>query len=967
MTRMLIDTSSVSWTGLLAGKDEENGREVEYEEKKVWINSADFGYEKVMDYIIEAMTYVNLVPSQLVFVVEGKMSKERRVSLDNRYKATRNSRPPEAYEEFNKMVSMVTAAFRSVGACSVVNDGVEGDDVLAYLCEKLDGKKIILTNDGDMAALLGPDVTMIRKGELIEDNPIGPFNVKFIRLYKTLVGDSSDNIKGAPGFGEKAWLDMLVAYGDLGCAAVEGLIKRQALHELEDDVGEFKAFRKVIDGAESVYKSWDVAGLYPEWCDTKRQPLVVTDGVIAPIEDERLEPWKNWGVSKLEAEIHPAPKPKNHAVFDIEIMGKDKPVFLLCAKIVETGERFAFWWHNGGDMAMLGEMIKRDDLTWVSFNGINFDAPLLSAALAGKDPVVLKQMATEIINENAKAWMLPERFKYDNVEFDHIDLIEVAPGVRISLKTYAGRMAYPTMVDLPFHHDEDLSGDQLQVVEDYCFNDLGVTEELFKRLRSEINLRAEMSRDYDVDLRSKSDAQIAEAALRKVLGITGKVEVNPPSHVTYRAPDFIQTDSPEINALIEKLHETQFKINHANGSPENPAWLKDEPLKIGNGTYQCGIGGLHSTHDKRFHIEATENMDVCDFDVASYYPSLILKSGLSPKMGGKGTKFIQEYTKFYQKRLEAKKAGNKRVSNSLKTVLNGSFGKLGNLYSALYSPDLLLAVTITGQLNLLCLIHELEKLPSVCVTSANTDGIMVSYPKRRRDQVLAVIADNAASTGFDYEETKYRAVAMKDVNNYAAITTDGQVKAKGLYASNRPEENSLYLMKNPTMEACSRMAIEYIKDGVHPSDSIAKYTDIRDFVAIRNVKGGGVVYSGIEEVDDWVEVEEGQWRRQAWIDNGIDRASVKRKSRPKPVEVGTGGQSFGRVARWYMTTDNVQPLCYSGSGNKVPKTDGAKLCLNLPDELPSDLNKQWYVDEALSMLADMGVQVDVEVQEKIAA
>jgi len=68
--------------------------------------------------------------------------------------------------------------------------------------------------------------------------------------------------------------------------------------------------------------------------------------------------------------------------------------------------------------------------------------------------------------------------------------------VRTSLKTFAGRMGYQTMVDLPFHHDEDLDPADMDVLERYCQNDLGVTKTLFNRLRSEIELRKEMSVEH---------------------------------------------------------------------------------------------------------------------------------------------------------------------------------------------------------------------------------------------------------------------------------------------------------------------------------------------------------------------------------------------------------------------------------------------------------------------------------------
>lgn len=311
--------------------------------------------------------------------------------------------------------------------------------------------------------------------------------------------------------------------------------------------------------------------------------------------------------------------------------------------------------------------------------------------------------------------------------------------------------------------------------------------------------------------------------------------------------------------------------------------------------------------------------------------------------------------------LEVERLDLKAAESGGKVQVNGVFGKLGSPYSAFYSPDLMLAVTLTGQLNLACLIYDLEFNPNIKVLSANTDGIMVQYPARLRDKVLRKIAENAERTGFEYEETPYSSVSMKDVNNYLAVTTDGKVKRKGLYATTS-------LMKNPTNLVCSNMAVDYLKDGSHPSVSINKYRDIRDFVSIRVVKGGGIVYDAVEEVDDWVLVDDvgtkdNVWMRQKYLDQGKgmwdqgEGRAVKRKSRPKPVLVGVGGTKFGRIARWYMTTEPGLPINYATSGNKVPKTEGAKLCMTLPDELPADLDKTWYVNETISMLADMGVTV----------
>lgn len=640
---------------------------------------------------------------------------------------------------------------------------------------------------------------------------------------------------------------------------------------------------------------------------------------------------------------------KPYAIFDTEIIGDKSPKFHIRVRELKSRRTHSFWLHKRGDLGRFEALLPK--FTFVGFNSESFDRPIIAAALMGHDERHLKLIASAIITNDMKSWQTYREFNIDFVEYDHIDLREVAPGVMISLKVYEGRMSMKRMMDMPFDHRTDLKPAQYPLVETYCDNDLDGTEELFKALSTEIEMRIKMSEEYSIDLRSKSDAQVAEAIFKKRLGLKSSDKIVPP-FVMYKAPSFIKTSHVDVQQLIWELENHRFILNRGNGSPEVPDFLNDTRV-FGKGTYQVGVGGLHSTHDLKLHLKASDDMLLSDFDVASYYPNIMMRAGLIPRLGGnKGALFLEEYQRIYDARMEAKHSGNKKVANSLKITINGTFGKLGNIYCSFYSPELMLAVTLTGQINLLCLIVELDKIKNVMVRSANTDGVLVSYPPEARDKVLAVFAKNAKRTGFEYEETKYSQIAMKDVNNYIAITTDGKVKRKGLYASSRPEENPLYLMKNPTMEVCTQLAIDYLKQGVM---NIDRYTDIRDFVAVRSVKGGGVQHTRTTLVDDWEETDEG------WTYPGQTTKPVKRKSRPKPREVGVGGKPFGRVARWYMTKDALPPITYVSSGNNVPKTEGAKLCLELPSKLPHDLDKQWYIDEAIFILDSCGV-CQIELQ-----
>jgi hypothetical protein len=633
----------------------------------------------------------------------------------------------------------------------------------------------------------------------------------------------------------------------------------------------------------------------------------------------------------------------NHAVFDTEIIGTNKPVFLVCVEIIETGERYAFWHHRKGHLKALISLMNRADLTWVSFNGIKFDAPLIAAWVAGREALEIKQLATRMIEERLMPWDVYGMLSVNGLPIDHIDLIEVAPGVMISLKTYEGRMHMKHMQDLPFDHNKDLTPKECKLLEQYCFNDIDATRELFHTLSEQIALRESMSAEHDIDLRSKSDAQMSETILKRIVGV--RKSGNMPSSVRYVAPLIVKTKNPILIDLIYRLEQEVFKINFKNGSPIEPAWMK-ESFDFCGGVYKFGLGGLHSQHDLEVCYEADDEWMISDIDAASYYPSILLNCGLVPKLSGdRGEAFLDAYADIYHRRLDAKEAGDKATANSLKIALNGLFGKLGNLHSVFYAPDLLLAITITGQLNLLDLISDLTKARGIQVVSANTDGIMVRYKASMRDRMLKIVKAHAKKTGFEYEETQYRKVAIANVNNYIAVKLDGKMKLKGLFA-----EAGVLQNKNPTAEVCAQAAAAYLVKGTLPEDYVNAEVDIRQFVTIRGVsKPGGVQHNKMRIVDDWVEVEPRVWE--------YDGKRVERKSRPPAVEEHYGGTPFGRVARWYMTTEKLPPIQRVDNGYLVAKTEGARLCMTLPDELPKDLDKAWYVAEAYKMLKNMGVKI----------
>jgi hypothetical protein len=345
-----------------------------------------------------------------------------------------------------------------------------------------------------------------------------------------------------------------------------------------------------------------------------------------------------------------------------------------------------------------------------------------------------------------------------------------------------------------------------------------------------------------------------------------------------------------------------------------------------------GIGGLHSS-EKCQAVFADDDHILVDRDVTSYYPMIILRLGLHPKHMGKA--FLKVYRGIVNRRLKAKAEGNTVVANSLKITINGSFGKFGNKWSALYSPDLLIQTTITGQLSLLMLIERLERA-GVSVVSGNTDGIVMRCHKRLKDVMEEVVAEWENDTGFKTEATEYDALYSRDVNNYIAVKKAGGVKLKGAYAK-------AGFMKNPANEICIDAVVAHITEGKSLYDFIRASRDIRKFVTVRTVQGGAI----------------------AGVKKYLKERIGKRGQPLKPEEALDVSDAYylGKAIRWYYSTDGEIGIFYKmpnvkGNHNQVPVTDGAKPLMELPDEFPDDVDYDWYVREARQILTEIGFNED---------
>lgn len=563
-----------------------------------------------------------------------------------------------------------------------------------------------------------------------------------------------------------------------------------------------------------------------------------------------------------------------------------------------------------------------ENLLFITFNGNAFDVPWVTLALQGRGCEDMHGITQKLIKNREDdgyiaPWMLLKAYKAKKLKCDHIDLIEVAPGTITSLKTYGGRFHCETIQDLPFHPAFELSLDQITILRWYWNNDLDTTEGLRKELASEIDERIELGKNFGVDVRSKSDAQIAEAIIGKLCakdkGVDNlpKAKVRPGMCFKYKPPEFIKFRSPELKQVLHDLATADFEIDMKGyvlappaleGPPKVKATDKRGRLVVINKTrYRMGIGGLHS-EDENMRFVSGHGYQLHDWDVTGYYPNLMINAGLYPESCGPS--FLIHFTNIKVEREVAKAAGNKKKAQTYKIITNGTFGKTGSPYSIFYAPELMIQTTVTGQLMLLMLIERMEWAGIPCI-SGNTDGVVIKCPDGRDADMRAIIKQWEQDTKFQMEETRYKAIYSEDVNTYIAIyekAKDGEVaKTKGRLGTTG-------LMKNPTGQIVADAAVAALVHGTPVEKTIMECTDIAKFAHLRRVKGGGV----------------------------------------------RDGEYLGKVVRWYVATGQPGEIVYALTGNKVAKSDGAMPIMTLPKELPDNINYDWYIREANAVLKAVG-------------
>lgn len=587
-------------------------------------------------------------------------------------------------------------------------------------------------------------------------------------------------------------------------------------------------------------------------------------------------------------------------IYDCEVFAHD---WMFCFKDYDTGERYRY--HN--DPYGVTEFFDENpDALLCGFNNKHYDQFILKGVLAGFTPQELKTVNDFIIVEGGNGFDY-EPFRQTYVpripQMDVMDDMQMG----LSLKSIEGHLFMnieETQVD--FNIDRPLTPKEIEKTFVYCEHDVDATETILDLRRAYIEGKRNLGRMCgltDEQAVYMTNAKLTAAYLR----------AKPPQdpHTDERAyqypPNLKREFIPqEVFDFFDRIHDDQI--------PDDELFSSSLEITVGGCPCKVAYGGIHGAIPTYIE-EARGTRVIRNYDVASLYPSLMIRCGYTsrnipdPKL----------FETAYDTRLKAKREGDKVTANTLKLVLNTTYGAMLNRYNDLYDPLMGRSVCISGQLFLLELARQyIAKVPSLKLIQLNTDGVMVSLEESDLPALLAINDEWSKRTQFLLEEDKIAKIAQKDVNNYVMVDTDGGVKKKGGYLVRGLSKAGAFNVNNDAICVANAIAA-YFVDGTPPEETIGKDEDLTHFQMI--AKAGSKYSRCFQKIEG----------------NEIDRQKVNRV--------------YASLDEWRGTLYKV----HAQSGMVAKIAGLPEHCIidnaNEMDSLRF-VDKQWYINLAKSRIND---------------
>lgn len=236
--------------------------------------------------------------------------------------------------------------------------------------------------------------------------------------------------------------------------------------------------------------------------------------------------------------------------------------------------------------------------------------------------------------------------------------------------------------------------------------------------------------------------------------------------------------------------------------------------------FDFGTGGIHGSIESRI-VRVSDGKIIRDWDVASMYPNIAISNRVYPQHLGEV--FCDIYEDVYKQRKSFAKGTPENAV--MKLALNGVYGDSNNQYSVFYDPQYTMTITINGQLSLCMLAERLMKIEGAELIQVNTDGVTALIPEHLKSLSDEIAKQWEKEVKLELELAEYSMMAIRDVNNYIAVYTDGKVKRKGAY-----EYDGLGWHQNHGGLVIPMAAFNALVNGVDVEEYIRDHSDKWDFM-----------------------------------------------------------------------------------------------------------------------------------------
>ncbi len=193
-------------------------------------------------------------PNEIIAVIFDKARKNFRNEIYPDYKANRSETPEELVPQF----AYIRKAVEAFNIASIEQANFEADDLIATYATQAEAngdKVLIYSSDKDLMQLMTPNIRIhdpLKNRDISEEDVLKKFGVEPSKVIEiqSLIGDSSDNIPGIRGIGQKTAAELINKYGNL-----------ETLLENAKNIKQDKRRQIIIDGAENARISKKLATL----------------------------------------------------------------------------------------------------------------------------------------------------------------------------------------------------------------------------------------------------------------------------------------------------------------------------------------------------------------------------------------------------------------------------------------------------------------------------------------------------------------------------------------------------------------------------------------------------------------------------------------------------------------------------------------------------------------------------------